>query len=859
MGDYYTSGDYLGMGLRAVPLLAHKMARASDGKTKAFFNRDGTPSLSVLPKNWLADYGDGRKCTSPAPLMGVMCGPLNDKQPGEAELLVLDCDAETPWDMFRAMDPTYNFHTRSVGKAGGTIFYLLPLELAEVRKVAIKEGTLELDIMLQQSSGRPSMVYLPTPANGTKVGVPATANLSLPPSSVVDLVKALAKAAMAPSSSPNSIGSSSRYTNNATLVQGFVELVKQDNTYIKLDMGALPDDGQVVKKIFKVFTPKTFRSDVYVDQGWLHPNDPSIEGLSSFFTSVSAIAGSDASISPELYVDFMACLNAQVDEPIESSRFLTTIVNPMVSGKASINGEAIWQYNEHWDKKTLSILNRNGEELQYYILPGVTTFAQVNMWPGIPPGEAVVEISGVNKLAEQLNIQDVAPGKPSYKRDVTDLLQAAVALSSVRQPGGLHFDPARNRTIINANPPCLSLQVLRNPHLFPDVTGNDHSYILAMHLFLDHLMDAPSKKFMLQLLAYHGRHLEAIPVIVYIVGQGGTGKSELGNFLEHLFGSNTTSKPSLPQLTSKFAAPLIEDKALMILAETEGYDARMYSSAKQILKTITGEKSMAMEKKFENVVNDTQLMSLPVVLANEYWYVEDAGELGDRRLFAISPKNVLSTDPKILKFEATNLKPGQYLTEYLLEGIKLGAIPKHIASHCPTTLPPVPNTLDKQEMAEEQSNPIPMLQNLVRRCSTGTNEDMLTASLRLVNLMIEHDVQPFLVFMETLEEPRHWEPEELMEARVPKVMPKWGYIYTEPLRVLVRKITGDHYGNAVELKKAFTAKWNKGIAINVTGWKSLGYVRWAAPFLPMAYQEIMKEREHLVEDKAFKDLGFTEQ
>ena len=127
------------------------------------------------------------------------------------------------------------------------------------------------------------------------------------PEHLVSLIKSLqpVKAVQAPVEFTSNLSMSLPF--NAPLIKQYVleaKAAKEENaTFGKLK------HSPIVEKVYAIFTPKEFRSSAeYQKQGWLHPNSDSLTATgpySKYITGVSAIAGADQSISPELYIEFM--------------------------------------------------------------------------------------------------------------------------------------------------------------------------------------------------------------------------------------------------------------------------------------------------------------------------------------------------------------------------------------------------------------------------------------------------------------------------------------------------------------------------------------------------------------------------
>jgi hypothetical protein len=111
---------------------------------------------------------------------------------------------------------------------------------------------------------------------------------------------------------------------------------------------------QFMPGLFKILTPKAFRQEPqYLAQGYLHPADVHDGRGSEYMSKVSAILGADVSIDESLYASTMHLINSLWRHPMDEERLDKTIVDPMLEGRASIDGTPIWNYDENWKEHRL--------------------------------------------------------------------------------------------------------------------------------------------------------------------------------------------------------------------------------------------------------------------------------------------------------------------------------------------------------------------------------------------------------------------------------------------------------------------------------------------------------------------------
>jgi len=793
-----TANTFTKLGFRTMPIAGQALVRNNEGK-KLLLNVDKQPLsfTDAMPSNWTQVYGKSRTKHKDTLLGGLICGALEDRQENEIEVIALDCDNQQAWDLFTTLDPEYKFRFASIGKPGGTVLYELPEELRSMSQYSIKTDSIHFEYMARRESGANAMVYLPTSANETKANIDRGAELYEPPQQVIDLIRLLKPRPVV----INQVSTATASINlpfNAPLAKQFVldckDAAKGSEPYGKLDMVPL------VERVYSIFTPKKFRSaQHYQEHKWLHPNSDEIMqhgAWSEYIVGVSAIAGSDPSIDATLYTDFMQAINAQIDDPMPPQRFLTEVISPMVMQKAQIHGKAIWKYNEKWDQTSHTIVNQYGETLEYYTLENsANRFIEYNHTT-----KELIEIQGARSLRDQIYSKDTDPEQEVPTAAIVKKLKLIRVDNSIKLPLGIFTDNA-GHTILNTAEPTLALRVLRNPALIAEDVTEDNHYVQAFNTFIAHIVnsDPSAVKFMKQVIAYHGKHLNNIPVILYMVGTGGAGKSHFAYFMELIFGSNATSRPNAKQITSNFN-DFLENTALLVLSETSDAATREQEGIKAVLKVVTGEKTVDIEAKGKAIRPNVPVFALPVLLANDPWYEEDTA---DRRLFSIMPKESMLESKLIIDFEKQH---GVRIVDFIAEGLKLGIISKYLTKFCPKTLPAVPYTADKQLLSLEQKDPIMVVKNVV------ANKNYF----KLFDLMEEYNIDIFFTCMDS-----------------PKTRDK-NALYKNQLTELVKAIRGENTFmlSDAAISRAFTPRWLPAVstqyrpAAGNAFAKRLGYVKW---------------------------------
>jgi len=386
--------------------------------------------------------------------------------------------------------------------------------------------------------------------------------------------------------------------------------------------------------------------------------------------------------------------------------------------------------------------------------------------------------------------------------------------------------------------------VLRHPNEIQELeVKEDNLYIQAFNLFMTHLFDDPiTKNYVYAILACHGRNLRTLPIVLNIVGGGGTGKSEFGNIVEALFGRNTTTRPSIKQMgDSDFLHSTLHDIAVLIISEGGiGLDPKLYSKAKEQIKAVTGEKSISAQKKFQDM-EQIDVFALVIILANESWYLDD---IDDRRKVDAIPKYSLQESPDILAFEKDHLG-GTWITQFILKGVEKGIIAKYLSRFYKAELGKPPITEDKREMAQQQGDPIRLVQSLLK--VTKDDKKAKSNAVELVRLMMEYEVPLFKRVME----------DNYTGYSHIKLSPN-NFLWRGQIRELIG-LMSDGFIDVKVINKAFIEDKNKtglGGQGAMPKEKKLERVKFCPRFLIYEYNEYKRLNK---EQQGFEESGFEEQ
>lgn len=490
---------------------------------------DGTKTVPKFEKDWKDTY-QHKFNTVASPLGGTITGEVSG-------IIAIDCDCTLTYQLFRSLDPDYEFVFKSQGKLDkegnekdcGTIVYKYDANCPET--FSVNDGMLALDVYADRG-----FVYLPTEANKTKVAwADTTPTLREAPPAVTVLLKQLNKArdgAKAPEAAPvlNVI--------TANCLQPLVE--------------SFASDRKFMPGLFKIITPKDFRDlPEYIEHGYLDPSCVPDGRGSEYLSKVSAILGADISINEELYVKAMHAINALFDTPIASSRLDSTVIDPMVEKKASINGVPIWKYEESWKEHRCVLQSKRQASLElcfddvrnmYYVVDAAN--------------ETSRSFSRDTELMAYVNAASrTAPKKAEVLRSIPIVNVKAEPNKAFGFSSG--DDPtARNLNLFKQTP---ELAIMSDPSVWMD----KYKVPTTTLKFFETLV--PEEEMREFLLGFTKRKLttfEYSPVILFFLGVHGSGKDTYVQILEQIIGH--VARPTTREFLEMFNGWLLDSYVVQL-------------------------------------------------------------------------------------------------------------------------------------------------------------------------------------------------------------------------------------------------------------------------------------------------------
>lgn len=607
---YDTIENFICLGWHTVPL---------SGEIKRLDN--GKKTIPVFEKEWKNKYTE-HKNTRATLLGGVLTGKVSG-------IVAIDCDNAATYAMFRDLDREYSFLFESVGKGGGTIIYSLPedLKLPPTFSLVTVGDAKDLDVKLDFFSDD-GFVYLPSKNNTSKrawtrihMGMPV---LKVVPSSVLMLLNVLYEHS-----------ERLKYNRNAE----HDSLVMPNKLSLAPLVNIFVSKKAFTSNLFRILTPNRFRLlDEYKEKGFLHPkNVPDGRG-SEYLSCVSAILGADSSINEELYTDAILLINTLWENPMRSEQLNTTIIEPMLDSKASIDGKPIWTYNSSWESASYVIETKRNETVEafyddctdmYYIVNQVA--GRVNVYTSAANYNAALDVLSHVQLKKQVVIRR------------TPLV---TAVTRPELPFGINTTETIDGPIKSFNlfRQSKALNIINNPEQW------ESRYKFPSHtldFFSSLVPDESTRDYLLSFLKVKFTTFSYSPVVLYLLGISGSGKDTFVELISTIMGKDNEyiAKPVAKVFIEKHNGWLRN----IFFAQLDEYGDQLLTvqnkqEATGRIKMYTGSPKITMRQ----MHNDGKLMSHAITFimtANTNPLTLDAN---DRRILFIDTPNVLKNEQWVL-------------------------------------------------------------------------------------------------------------------------------------------------------------------------------------------------------------------
>jgi hypothetical protein len=477
---------------------------------------DGIKTIPQFEKDWRNTYQEkfNERVTK---IGGVITGECSN-------IMAIDCDNDDTWALFKALDPTYEFVfiSKGKGKVAGTLIYEFDKELAE--SFSINDGTMALDFYANRG-----FVYLPTRSNRTKeyLDGPLPEVKPIPPAAKLILLQLNKRLAPPVAEVPDN--------QNIMTAACLAPIIEQFNK-----------DGKFMPGLFRIITPKSFRQEAnYVAKGYLHPDDVPQGRGSEYLSKVSAILGADLSVTKEDYAAAMNYINELFTAPMSDAKLDKTIIDPMLTEKASINGKPIWAYDADWKKFKLILHSKRQIALELCFDDNRNTYYVVD--------ELNQSVKNFHRDSELMSFIEAATMNAPKKIEVKRALPLAEVRAVPNLPFG--FNPGTDPTVrlLNTFIQTPELGIFTNP----DAYAEKYSKPVTILKYFEALV--PEEKMRNYLLQFVHTKLQTFgysPVVLYFMGAHGSGKDIFVGLLETIMGH--VARPSTKEFLEMFNGWIVD-------------------------------------------------------------------------------------------------------------------------------------------------------------------------------------------------------------------------------------------------------------------------------------------------------------
>lgn len=555
--------------------------------------------------------------TLPVPLAGAITGKVSN-------IIAIDCDNQTTYDLFKSLDPHYTFHFISKGKpeGGGTIIYKYTDAIGTFK---LTNEFVKLDFYADEG-----FVYLPTENNHTKeswenkVALP---EIKEAPATVLAVLKTFKAKIL--DKEPTKSESKAVISNR---LAPLVEILVKNEKY--------------EPNLFKVLTPKSFRDiPSYISKGHLHPNDVPEGRGSEYMSKISAILGADISISVELYTKAMFLINSFWKNPIEKSKFLSTIINPMVEERASVDGQVIWQYDPDWEKMGFIATAINGDYIESFYDDIKGSYYLINY--SVPYVRVFGEKRGIiNTLKTLLGRAITEIQYDSTKQIIRTLLNPS-----------LEFGHVEGTDKYNLFRQTKELSIVNNPGPYKQYYKRPNTLLKYFQTFIP---DDEMRNFTFRFLKTKFSTFSYSPIIFYFIGAPGSGKDTFLQIMGKILGEDYIAKPDTKVFLEQYNGWII-DKYFIQLDEY-GNKLNRHTDKQECLgklKAYTGSETMQIRAMRTDGYNYKHCITFMLTANLNPLPVE----LDDRRFAFVKTPNILKDQDWVSQQGGVSLVHSRILSE----------------------------------------------------------------------------------------------------------------------------------------------------------------------------------------------------
>jgi len=589
-----TIQPFIDMGLYTVPL---------KGSLKRL--RDGTKTTPIYEKNWKQKYQKEFN-EEASEIGGVITGSVSN-------IIAIDCDNTNTYQMFKALDPDYTFHfmSKDKPKGGGTIIYKYPSTI--LLAFSIQNENMALDFYSDNG-----FVYLPTEANETKHFWDSI-DVEIKP--VPAIVALLLQTLHEQVKKPKSVVESPQILQNRNYLAPQLELFVKKKDFIP--------------SLFRVITPKDFRDlTAYVKLGYLHPKHVPDGRGSEYLSKVSAILGSDVSVSLELYTKSMYLINDLWKHPIPKVRLDSTIMNPMTEKKASIDNVVIWAYDEHWEDHGVSFINKLGEAIEVFFDDIRAIYYLINYTKGV--NKLFIRDTDIFSYVETVGIA------PPTRNELKSLMPVVRTSTQPAKPFGF-FEVDEYTRGFNLFRQTPALAILNDPSNYVDQYKRPDTILQYFDTFVP---DDIQRHYLLRFIKRKLTTFAYSPVVLYFLGVPGSGKDTFISILSSILGADYIAKPTTREFLEAHNGWMV-DKYFAQLDEF-GDQLKKLSDKKEVLgkiKAYSGKENVQIRQmRTDGFPYKHSITFISTANTNPLMVEED-----DRRLALFETPNKLSSQSWVIR------------------------------------------------------------------------------------------------------------------------------------------------------------------------------------------------------------------
>ena len=551
---------------------------------------NGKKTIPRFEEDWKIKYAM-EQYQGEAKLGGVLTGELSG-------LLAIDCDNKDTYDMFKALDPNNPAVLVSKGKDAGTFLYKFTPDI--LTSFSLADNSIALDVYSNNG-----FIYLPTEANKTKHTWDSIPEIPEIPATVLLLLKQLKALKEKPVVKPN---------DDRDVTMALQPLVAQ-----------FVASKEFAPGLFRIITPKDFRDEEeYIRYGYLHPkNVPEGRG-SEYLSCISAILGADKSINSDLYIAAMHLVNSLWSDPMDEDRMDRTICDPMISGKANIDGVSIWRYDDQWRANRLVLNTKRQSSLELGFDDKRNCYYAVDL-----AAESVKQFPRDNDLQSYIDAACLTPPKKAEMKRSLPILNV---MADPSRTFGFHGETVvRDLNTFIQTP---ELAILRNPDMYRELYQVPETTLRYLQSLVP---EEHMRNYLLRFLKRKLTTFEYSPVILYFMGVHGSGKDTLVNILEIIMGK--VARPTVREFLEMFNGWLLD--SYFVQLDEYGNQLNKLSDKEEALgklKTYSGKQNVQIRQMrtdgFTYHHNATFIMTAnknPLML-----------EDGDRRIAFFPTPNILT-------------------------------------------------------------------------------------------------------------------------------------------------------------------------------------------------------------------------